>query len=1185
MYIFGGRTHDGKDLGDLAAFRITSKRWYTFQNMGLSPSPRSGHSMTAYGQQIVVLAGEPSSTPSDSSELTLVYVLDTAKIRYPNDQQIQQTPPSERVPGVRRPSGERSGIPQSKGMFPRDNSAGPPEGPKRMISGSKETVQTNLNTGGRVQDSGIGNGSSLTAPGSRLPRASAAGPPPPHQAPPPRTNGVSLAAVEGLSRTPARDGRAHGPPVDTARAASFDRQDMSPGLQESSRGLSNRGMSPVTNVSTSARPPQTPQAFRSGNSPANMDEPSQDRGSSENSPHLHIQQKGSPQVLQQSPQEVAIQAARQGQSHPGQSHPVQSHPVQSHPTRTLEQLQTYISQVDSEGTAPGFSEGKSRTDPAAAAQLQTLGKELEAARSRNAWYASELVLARKAGYLQHSSQSPLLDEKAVKSFGDDEKPLIEALVAMRAELAEVQNSVGSHAQSAAQLVVEAEQQRDVAIKEAVYAKAKLAAHGGSQAGTPQLDDSSRDFSEPDRTVDMGRRLAAALALQAELQSKLDSNNAALQSEKNARGLAEASADAAHRRVDELEQARDPGAIEGLRAELHEVQGIARDAASQLMESQARTELLEVDLHDLQKELEETSTQSKSHLAMLISLREAVTASSSTSTHLERKLDEERSHREGVQRKLLQLRSEHEERTSELESMTRRLRDAEELAEKNANEAQTHRNVVISGFDKLNTRALDDSNRVADTGRVSILQQQVRDANALVKKNQTEADNAATKLRRAEERIAGLEAYQEQASRENLTVRKQLQEAVRTAQSFQTEHTDLKRRLESHQRDASAIAVQHSALKELLEERPSTASSQNRIRNVESPSAHLGSPDINRLRELERKVDESHKAHEGSKLAFQLKEQESEKQYREKLEQLEQDYQSAVSYVKGTEKMLKRMKDELNKSKTTNVRLQGELDKSLRTENRGVDSEAPADWEMERQSLRQEIEEMQESVKGSVLQLEQQMHEIRTELHAAQEERDHYRVSNEQAQQHLSHATHRAQADLEQLKNENTRLESRAVDAENKVSLLLDQVESSVDNYRRQSQSQQTLQINGINHSRNTSSNSNMNVGNHSHNTSIGADSTFSTAGPGERNSVALDSLASELETLRTQWEGTHRTYRLSSQFDFERAPPAEPGVELSDSLANWRKRLYAEEKDKESSRSPVEGPSGGFRVASPRGGA
>ena len=135
MYIFGGRTEEGTDLGDLAAFRITTRRWYTFQNMGPSPSPRSGHSMTAFGKQIVVLAGEPSSAPRDAAELSLVYILDTGKIRYPNDQQIQQTPAGERVPGNRRPSQERAGS-QQRGLI---NANGAPEGPNRKLYSREST--------------------------------------------------------------------------------------------------------------------------------------------------------------------------------------------------------------------------------------------------------------------------------------------------------------------------------------------------------------------------------------------------------------------------------------------------------------------------------------------------------------------------------------------------------------------------------------------------------------------------------------------------------------------------------------------------------------------------------------------------------------------------------------------------------------------------------------------------------------------------------------------------------------------------------------------------------------------------------------------------------------------------------------------------------------------------------------
>jgi DNA repair exonuclease SbcCD ATPase subunit len=216
---------------------------------------------------------------------------------------------------------------------------------------------------------------------------------------------------------------------------------------------------------------------------------------------------------------------------------------------------------------------------------------------------------------------------------------------------------------------------------------------------------------------------------------------------------------------------------------------------------------------------------------------------------------------------------------------------------------------------------------------------------------------------------------------------------------------------------------------------------------------------------------------------------------------------------------------------------------------------PADWEIERQSLRKEIEEMQDTMKGSVQELQQQVNEMRQELEDAQEDRDRFAHENEQ----IARLAHQTQSDLDKLKSDNRLLETRASDAETKVALLLDQVESSVDNYRRQSQNMGA-------HNRNTSQAS-ATLG-HAHHASAGGDSSdfSSSQGGTERNSLALDNLASELETLRTQWEGTRRSYRLSNNYDASgSAHPAFGGDgALSSSLANWRRRLDAEEKNKES---------------------
>ena len=803
-------------------------------------------------------------------------------------------------------------------------------------------------------------------------------------------------------------------------------------------------------------------------------------------------------------------------------------------------------------------------------QQQKLLQDLESTKSRNAWFQSELALAKKSGYQPQPSQNSGLDQ----NFDEDEKPLIEALVAVRAQLADVQSTVTQRENIAAQQLAEIEHQRDNAIREATFAKAKLAAHGGSHAGTPQSESMSRDLGDDERSSDIGRKLAASLAVQSELRATIATITNDVQNEKRAKEVAEGIAEAAQRRAADFEGSRNPGELETLRSELHHIGKSAREESAAKAEAHAKLELLEVDRQDLSNQLEEAIDTAKQHSVTLGSLREAVTSSTEKASLLERKLEEERDQREGVERRLLKLRAEHEERTAELDETTRKLRDAEDLVSTHAAEAKTHRQAVVAGLDKLNARSIGHQNTSTEDERVPLLKQQVENAHALVRQHQADADNAADKLRGAEERIAGLEAFQEQSSRESLTLRKQLQDAMKETQALNARHATAQQQLEIHQRDASALNVKHNALKELLDERESKAR--------DSPASRFDTPDPARVRELEQQLEESVKAHQDTRETMETSQMETEKMYSEKLSLLEQDYQSAVHYVKGTEKMLKRMKDELTKYKRHNERLQADLD-NVRGPggDRSLAPEAAAEWEEERQSLRQEIDEMQRSLKETHSQLESQMAQVQDELQEATEDRDRYRRTAEQAKQQVI-KLQQSHADLEQLKSENHHLEKRAIDAEQKVTLLLDQVGNSVGAYRRQSQNlHSTGPSNG--HSRNLSAISSassanpgpLNLGgSHAPAKSTEANPTTYAPNPeaaqdNPRNSMALDSLASELETLRSQWADTHRTYRLSNQFEFERSPPtsATGTGNMSDSLASWRKRLDAEEAAKKGAAS------------------
>ncbi|OZJ05560.1 hypothetical protein BZG36_01711 [Bifiguratus adelaidae] len=90
IYIFGGRKEAGEECGDLCAFRLRNRRWYMFQNMGPSPTPRAYHTLTAVRDKVYVLGGDPvnfrkSEKGEKSDEGSMLYCLDTGKIQYPPD--------------------------------------------------------------------------------------------------------------------------------------------------------------------------------------------------------------------------------------------------------------------------------------------------------------------------------------------------------------------------------------------------------------------------------------------------------------------------------------------------------------------------------------------------------------------------------------------------------------------------------------------------------------------------------------------------------------------------------------------------------------------------------------------------------------------------------------------------------------------------------------------------------------------------------------------------------------------------------------------------------------------------------------------------------------------------------------------------------------------------------------------
>ena len=115
----------------LVHVRNLAQRWFMFQNMGPSPTGRSGHAMASNGTRVFVLGGE-SSAGTQADETALLHVLDTSMcfiyffilFRQPLSPKTQST------------SSTRSPIPTLSNLVTRPNScARHPRASRRRSNG------------------------------------------------------------------------------------------------------------------------------------------------------------------------------------------------------------------------------------------------------------------------------------------------------------------------------------------------------------------------------------------------------------------------------------------------------------------------------------------------------------------------------------------------------------------------------------------------------------------------------------------------------------------------------------------------------------------------------------------------------------------------------------------------------------------------------------------------------------------------------------------------------------------------------------------------------------------------------------------------------------------------------------------------------------------------------------------
>ncbi|KAG0171775.1 Negative regulator of mitotic exit [Apophysomyces sp. BC1034] len=664
MYINGGIGAEGQELGDLCAFKFRSQRWYMFQNMGPSPSARHGLTMTTVKEKMYVIGGEANGKMEDAS---MVYVLDSSKIKYPPETVVQAPSQPSASPSLSSYSVD-SDISQ----------------PPRRTASSPQNIQNSQSTPIRSpqlqsvphyqrQQSPAMNGNSTEISGYPDPQPSLSTPLPsgsPHHKPlhpdqhqqqqpvrPPRH--VSMVPEAALRRP-----RATSP---------LSLSDMDNGM-ESRRQPSASPTSPTASMESDSYPsnrmqrnlPPTLTADDYGHLNQQLPPPLAGHPSQTTPPQRPSSTRNTlgPLSPPPRPSRDGVNLANSYRHTMAASNESLTDHYDDRPKPRQEQPE--IQPMDEQKRPVAARPKPSPIEPSQQEDRALLLREIKARdgiisemKKKEQWWRTEVSIARKQRALKgEAPDDPDADAAMLMDLGELDQHkmvLFEQLVSVKSELRRVRASIGQQAQPMADKILQADRMRTAALQEAAYFKSKyqaLKSQQGHQLAT----------TESQRVEELELRLTATLKENEANGRLLQQLQKRAQHDHNARLSAEERAKEAQERAEEAQDAHQR-ALEDL-AHLHTR---ATKAESQMRDNATKVAEL---THQLTQALSEDSSYELSEAQIKVSQLEAANMKARNETaSLKQRLAESVDD-------IARLRTLLNEREEALNEATRHLEDSE-----------------------------------------------------------------------------------------------------------------------------------------------------------------------------------------------------------------------------------------------------------------------------------------------------------------------------------------------------------------------------------------------------------------------------------------------------------------------------------------------------------------------------
>lgn len=1040
MYVFGGRSSQGKDLSTLSALKLTTRKWFTFQNLGPGPSPRSGHSMTAFGgHKILVMGGESPdvvSTEEESEDKNhTVFVLDTSRINYPPDssspthQQQQQRSPIQQ----QQRSGSNNSYYQNKPQSPPPQQNLPPKAPSPEDKSSRSPSGAIRSTS---PSAAVVSGSGLVPPEGQ------------------QSIDEHLRSPSGMS--------------DLTPGVGYERVDVGP--NENTNEETDR-MSATTYESANERQDSI-EEDSAAYSPVYYDENGSKRS-------LDTQQASSPSLTRKDSSDTMternnnskLQAATEVPKAPDVSnipgawqstefHEAQdddtSAPQSANTTRELSsspniKREDSLENNNNNDITPTLGHStfnKKETTLEGDKEVSNVQQALERLKASNSWYETELAAAKDAGYVP-SSRPPVdvlklrrVSQRLTHDTADtlnEREILVTALNELKEELNSVQADVKMQAEAASERISAAEKARDEALQENERLR------DGEQPS--ERLSSSRDMSD-NNNVEASEQSVMVSGLESkikELESKLAESNKTkallLGSSSVKRGDKEINSRSIE--GDDYEE-NDPEAtyyqsIDHLRSDNINLEKQLRTQTDKLVLAEHEVAQMRAQLEELQTRCDDLEGTADDKVQALSTLSLSLQSAEERASEAMRQLSDSQAHRSELEESYYQLQRETEEHKQRYETVQRDLDEHRGLLE-HANAQNEHASMALTNhIEKIanmwsssksfnskrrglqskprrqSTRSLsedgdttiaaedeehegtrgveEDEDEEDDDPKYSVMQKRLKEVTDLHETHRAAADKATSELTDALNEISLLKQQLATTDGSRSGTEEQLNKSLEEVKAVKAE-------LEENQFTLNDMTKQHEELKSRFAE------------NEESGGT--------KYKQLQEEFNQFKEENEKKLVSI-------DEEHRSRYAELEEDYEKSLQYFKNTETALSRTREELAKYKDMSSKLKDELD-DLKLRYQGEDEQ---DDSVEHGAADRGVSSPSMggagSSKYSTKNFDLQLRDLRAQIIILQEERDDLRENILDLKKkgiNNKHDLEEAQRQVEELNEENESLRQR-----------------------------------------------------------------------------------------------------------------------------------------------------------------